>query len=138
MPKTFSMKRFLTVTSNESLANYFSATGIETGIDFTELDEADVKPIMNFIEGLPRETLAVVESNFKEIHALSNKGGIKILLQEARDDFDEISGELAIIDGHEDKVMWVFLNRTKVFASASTWRRIDAMARWRHRRNLPS
>jgi len=137
MSKTFSMKRFLIATSNKSLSEYFSEKGIELGVDLTVLDEADIEPMMNAIRELPRDLSSLVEHDFREIHALSYDGGIKTLLSEARDGFDEISGALEDIDGHEDKVMWVFLNKPEVFEGAATWHRIDTMTRWRHRKNLP-
>ncbi|HOY63859.1 MAG: hypothetical protein BWY28_02318 [bacterium ADurb.Bin236] len=137
MSKTFSMKRFLIATSNESLAGYFTAKGISIEVDLTALGEADSGPIMKSIQEMPRDVSSRIENDFRDIHALSYEGGIKTLLAETRDNFDEISDALLVIDGHEDKVMWVFLNKPEVFESASTWHRIDTMTRWRHRKNLP-
>jgi len=137
MSKTFSMKRFLIATSNESLSEYFSEKGIEIDVDLDALDEADVDPVMACIQEMPTGVSAGIEHDFREIHALSNEGGIKTLLAEARDNFDEISGALETIDGHEDKAMWAFINKHDVFEGASTWHRIDTMTRWKHRKNLP-
>lgn len=140
MTSQYSHLQFFRRVPNALLALYFESRDAVLSVDFPELKEGDVDPILHSFLELPDDRQAEIEAEFQDVHALACEGGVGALVDEAsfHDDTTFVD-DLSEIDGFHAKVMWAFLEKPDYWRGATMFLHADNVSPsyWKKRNDLP-
>jgi len=84
MARHYSPKNFLRQAPNALLARYCQEKEILAEVNFASLSETNIGPIYEAWDMLPSETRRMMESDFRNIYALSTENGIRAIIDAAK------------------------------------------------------
>lgn len=139
MARQYSLKSFLRRASNALLKRYLAEQAIAVDVPWDHLGEREIEQVFAKIEGAPEKTRRRIDRDFREIDEMADEGGVKTLVEEARDPHNELDLTEAFggMDSHLERVLWTFLEHPKVFDVARRFHYADSLGRWRKRDQLP-
>ena len=113
----YSPKKFLRQAPNKLLRRYLKERDIGGDINWDDLREADIEPIFKAIESAPEKVRMEIGSDFREIEALADDGGVRTLIEEGCDPRHKV--ELAPIFEQMgcplECAFWTFLQHRSIF-----------------------
>ena len=144
MGRHYSTREFFRQMPNALLARYFEAQGVLAEVDFGALKETQPDALFESWRVLPDDRQAAMDSEFREIFALSCEKGFRAIIDEAdyqlggtpaaRDALVEHLGGLA---NDYERAMVTFLDHRKFWNAALLFYQADCLSYWRKRKNLP-
>jgi hypothetical protein len=143
MARQYSPKSVLRHVPNALLRQYLTEKGIGADLPWKHLAENNIEPIYSAIEAAEERVRRVVDWDFQRICEMADEGGVKILIEEARDPHHDggldLTGKAKEVRNHLEFAFWVFLEHPKVFEVASHFHRADNLPgrSWRKRADLP-
>ena len=139
MARNYSPKNFLRQAPNALLARYCQEKELLAEVDFTGLSETNIGPIYDAWDHLPSETRRMMESDFRNIYALSTENGIRAIIDAAKAQGEDLEPIFTEMDGFFDKAFWTFFERQSLFEVALLFVNADNLPirYWRKRKNLP-
>jgi hypothetical protein len=139
MPQHYSPSHFLQQMPIPLLREFFSNREQLLELEWDDLKPGDVQPIYKAWQTLPDLQRAEVENVFRSVWALATKEGLITIIEEARFHGLDLTKSFEGLSGLHEKVLWTYLNQTKVFGSAGRLDQADRLnARyWRLRNDLP-
>ena len=84
MARQYSPKSFLRQAPNELIRRYLEERNVGKDIKWDTLREVDIEPIFAAIGAAPESVRTEIETDFPEIEALADEGGVKTLIEEGR------------------------------------------------------
>ncbi len=134
MSKNYSPKHFLRKSPNYLLKQYFEKMEVLGGINWDELGETDVGPIIEALEQLPEPVQIRIEQEFRQINEMACPTGTRCLLDEAESIFHklQIADKFEEMSDHYERGFWMFVNHAKVFDIAESHLRMDCVGAWKH------
>jgi len=140
MSRAFSIPTVLRMVPNHLLKEFFARLGHgEVGVDWDELGEREVDPIIRAVNDLPAGAFDTVEASLHNVFDLACETGISAILEAgvlAGD--DDLPAVLPQDAGPYHKAMWAWLNRTEVVGRALLIHQVEHLAWWRKRNDLPA
>ena len=139
MSRSYSPKTFLRLTPNAILKAYFAKRGVLADVDFDNLGETQVDPIMAAIEGLTPGEQAKIEADFRDVNEMAYAAGARAIIEEAAFHQKDYAAQFEAMRNHYERAFWAFLNEPGVFLVASYFTEMDSLGSWRRRfvgRNL--
>jgi len=135
MARQYSPKTFLRQTPNALLREYFAGRDLLADIDFGELGDTEVEPVMDAIESLSMKRRTLVEEDFRQINELACELGTRVLLEEGESDFQglELAETFAQMSSHYERAFWMFLKHPRVFEIALDFAQMDRFGGWQQR-----
>jgi hypothetical protein len=139
MNKNYSPKDFFRHVPFSFLKRYFVEKGVLAEIDLTEKTEESLGLLYQAWIDLDDNFKVQMETDFNDIHALSNEAGIKALIDESEyHDENEIlveTFEKNNLDGLEDRAFWAFFERKHLWRGALSFKLADTMptTHWKRR-----
>lgn len=143
MARHYSTKDFFRQMPNALLARYFAARGVLQGFDFGAMKETKVEPLFEAWMAVPEAQRAKMEVDLREIGDMSNKKGVKAIIDEAEFHLDGEGEQAAFVamlmalPGHHERAMTVFLDHAPLWRGATRLFHADTLSYWRKRKNLP-
>jgi hypothetical protein len=131
-------QKFLRQAPNALLARYCQEKEILAEVDFASLSETNIGPIYEAWDRLPSETRRMMESDFRNIYALSTENGIRAIIDAAKAQGDHLDPIFTEMDGFFDKALWTFFERQSLFEVALLFVNADNLPvrYWRKRKDL--
>jgi hypothetical protein len=140
MAHHYSPRDFLRLAPNQLLAEYFEHRKLPIARLLSQ-EETDVHSVWENWEALEPAERTAIDAEFQVIHEMANEYGVQAILEEGRNFHEEdLEPTLAPMPGFHDKALWTFLNRERIFAVASQFRKADELpGRYWHKRleNVP-
>lgn len=127
--RQYSPKSFLRQAPNEMVRRYLDKRGVGQDIRWDVINEVDVEQIFAAIEAASDSVRNEIETDFREIEALADEGGISTLIEEGRlprhgldlvPIFEQMNGHLACS-------FWTFLEHPRVFEVAKRFDYADGL-----------
>ena len=139
MARHYSPKNFLRQAPNALLACYCQEKEILAEVDFASLSETNIGPIYEAWDKLPSEARRMMESDFRNIDALSSETGVRAIIDAAIEQDEDLEPTFAEMEGFYDKAFWTFFEKESIFEIALFFINADNLpARyWRKRKDLP-
>ena len=139
MARHYSPKTFLRQAPNRLLERYFQERRLLGEVDFAAIAETKIDPIFEVWQNLSSEIHGKVENDFRDIHALSCEGGVKVIIEESQFHGDDLGPVFAEMAGFYDKAFWTFLERKPIFDIALQFFDADNLPSryWQKRKDLP-
>lgn len=139
MARQYHLKSFLRQAPNALLQRYFDERQACGDVPWRKLRKIDVALIFEAIENLPEEARRRAEQEFHDIFSMADEGGVKTLVDEARDPHHnaDIAEDVRAMGSHVERAFWVFLEYPAVFQVAKRFQHADGLSRWRKRDHLP-
>lgn len=134
-------RKFLRDAPNELLKRYFQERGLLADVNFDALkDENDIESVYAAWQALPEGQLEQTEADFRSIDEMAEAEAVGIVITEGRWHDEELGSILEQLDSMCHKMMWVFLERPRVFDVAYKFCQADNLSQryWRKRKNMPS
>jgi hypothetical protein len=97
---------------------FFEQQGILLGFDWDQLHNHNIDPLYSEWLNLREEQCEHVESQFRDVDEVASEEGIRALIEEAQFDGIDLGTQLADLEGHHHKALWVFLHCQAVFQNA--------------------
>ncbi len=142
MNKNYSPKDFFRHVPFSFLKRYFDEKGVLSNIDLTERNEDSLNLLYQAWVDLDDNIRGLMETDFNDIHALSNETGIKALLEES-EYHDEAESLVEVfeknnLDGFENRAFWSFFERKYLWHGALSFKLADTMptTHWKRRSGL--
>ena len=140
MYRTYSPKTFLRQTPNAILKAYFEKKPFTLkGVDFDELGETNIDPIMQAIDDLPPGRQTEVEVDFRAVSEMACAAGTRAILEEAAFHKKYWADAFEAMRNHYERAFWTCLNEPSIFDIAGYFTEMDSLGSWRRRfagRNL--
>lgn len=139
MSRQYSLKKFLRVTPNKLIKEYFDRKNITLGINFDKMKETKVEPLCAAIADIDDEVLRKsIDSDFQDIYRMGFEGGIKRILQTASFQDVELHAAFEDLKGFDDKAFYTFLYHPEIFEFASKFACTEYLpsTRWRKVKNI--
>jgi hypothetical protein len=141
MAGQYSLRSFLRHVPNALLQRYLQSNDLGHEIDWGEVSETQVNPIVHEIGEAPENYRAQIESDFRLIHSMATEGGLQTIIDESRE-FPgriDLTESLGLMSGHHERAFWSFLEHRRVFDVAYRFNRADNLPgrSWRKRGNFP-
>jgi hypothetical protein len=135
MTRDYSPKTFLRQTPNTILKEYFRCKDLLADIDFDSLNETNIDPISEFLDGIPENQKKQIEAEFRQINEMSCAMGVQVLVEEAGSPFHrlDVSETFERMKNHYERAFWVFLNHRTVFDIACELAYMDRASGWKQR-----
>lgn len=135
MNRNYSPKKFLRLTPNTILKEYFNGKELLSDIDFDSLKETQIEPISEALDGLPEDQKKQIEAEFRLINEMACASGVQVLAEEAESPFHRlaVSEKFTHMKNHYDRVFWVFLHHRTVFDIACELAYMDRIGGWNRR-----
>jgi len=135
MSRNYSPKTFLRKTPNALLKEYFAGKGVLGEIDFDQLGDTQVDPVIAAMEALPVRERTLIEQEFRQINELACEQGVHILLEEGQSPYHglNLAETFGSMGSHYERAFWMFLNHRKVFDIAADLAYMDRVSSWRRR-----
>jgi hypothetical protein len=141
MARQYSTRSFLRHAPNSLLRRYLRRRRITKDLDWGSLRETQIDIIFEAIQSAPEGRRARIESDFRDIEEMATEGGIKTIIDEARDPVHglDLTEELGAMESHYERAFWTMLNHPRIFDIASMFNRADNLPgrSWRKRKDLP-
>lgn len=139
MARVFSLPTVLRQVPNRLLRPFFEKQQVPLpSVDWSELRERDVQPILECLATLNSANLLAVETELRSVFEMGCEAGIHALNESAAamGDHDLIE-RLPPEDTAYGQAMWVWLNHPDYFAQAGLLFQVDQLTWWRKRNDLP-
>jgi hypothetical protein len=135
----YALKTFLRTAPNELIRYYLDRQGIGRELPWDHLGEMDIGRICEAIDNAPEPVRRQIDWDFRQIHDMADPGGIKTLIEEARDPHHglDIAEDVGRMSGHSERAFWAFLTHPEVFNVARKFHYADNLSWWRKRHRLP-
>jgi len=139
MARHYSPRAFMIEAPNRLLKEYYERVGLNGDIPWRHLSERDIGRVFEAYEKAPEKTRRKMDEDFRSIHNLADKGGIKTLIEVGQSPFRNIDfiSLFGGAEGHLEKAFIAFLNHPEAFEEASYFHYADTIGHWRKRRRLP-
>jgi hypothetical protein len=141
----YSIKSFFRNAPNALLARYFRERGVLTDFNFMAMKEGNPQPLFDAWLTLPPSQQTPMETEFREIFALSCEKGTKTIIDvalwhlEKEEEKKQFAEEFARLSNHHERALHCFLNYQPYWQGATRFFHADSLPQryWRKRRNLP-
>ncbi|MCE5239791.1 hypothetical protein LLH23_15090 [bacterium] len=132
MARHFSLKSFLRMAPKDLLERYLHGKSVAGDLKLRELKPKDWDQVYSAIVNAGERKGRAIDRDFREIHALADAGGTKVLIDEARNRHHslDISGDIERLSDPLRSAFWVFLEHPRVFRVAKDLYHAEAL-RWR-------
>lgn len=119
MAQHYTLTSFLRQASNQLLADYFQAKGIDLGVNLKSLKHRKIEPVAAAIEALPDDAQADVNRDFQNVVTLADAGGWHQIVHEAQYQGVNVAAGWGAQKSVLDRTFWTFLNFPIVFEGAT-------------------
>ena len=119
MAQHYTLTSFLRQASNQLLADYFQAKGIDLGVNLKSLKHRNVEQVAAAIEVLREDAQADINRDFQKVATLADPGGLLQIVHEAQFQGVNIAVSWESQKSGLDRVFWTFLNFPDVFGGAA-------------------
>lgn len=139
MSRPFSIPTVLRMTPNVLLAECFQVLGHgDFDPRWAELRKQEIDPILDYLGELPLERLNELEGVLRSVFDLACESGAQAILEAGASSGLVELGQLIPEDlSYYGRAMWAWLRHRDVFDRAQVIHRVEQMAWWRKRRDLP-
>lgn len=139
MSRQFSIPTVLRMTPNSLLAECFQVLGHgDFDPRWPELRKQEIDPILDYLGELSLERLNEIESVLRSVFDLACESGFQALLEAGPHGGVPNLGELVPDDlSFYGRAMWAWLRHRDIFDRAQVIHRVEQMAWWRKRNDLP-
>ena len=137
--RQFSIPTVLRMVPNELLGQVFERLGHGgLGIDWKELKEREIEPVLRTINALPRCQRMAIETTLRSLFELGCETGIQAIIEAAiRCGEPDLAQSMPRQVGPYAKATWAWLHRREAFDKAVVIHQVDNLTWWRKRRDLP-
>ncbi|MEZ6104798.1 MAG: hypothetical protein R3B96_01455 [Pirellulaceae bacterium] len=137
--RQFSIPTVLRMVPNELLGQVFERLGHGgLGIDWKELKEREIEPVLRTINALPRCQRMAIETTLRSLFELGCETGIQAIIEAAiRCGEPDLTQSMPRQVGPYAKAAWSWLHRREAFDKAVIIHQVDHLTWWRKRRDLP-
>ncbi len=140
MARNYSPKVFLRQAPNELLRRYLSELGLDKSVPWDQVSDKHIDAVYKAIENLPEPDKQAIDRDFREIHAMADDGGMRVLLEEGQERHHNVNLS-PVFDGMKSSLecaFWTFLEHPDVFRIARSFYYADNIGHWRKLFNLPN
>lgn len=130
MARQYSAKTFLRKVPTNLLREYFTAIGIDSGLDWDGLAESDAEPLFEVIQVLNDKQRGLVESDFTNINELACENGTRAILEEVAFWGKDWSARFEQMENAYERAFWTFLNEPRRFEVAGAFHVMDRYSGW--------
>ncbi len=144
MSRHYSTREFFRQMPNVLLGRYFAARGVLAKVDFAAMKETRIDGLFAAWLELPDSQRNTMDTEFREIHAMSCESGWCAIRDEAEWQFRETPAsytefveKLSAQASHSERAMVTFLDHNPFWNGATLFYHADTLSYWRKRKNLP-
>jgi hypothetical protein len=102
----------------ELVHGFLARESIHTGDDWASLAEGDARAIHQAWLNLPSPSRERVEQMLRAVHSVATHAAVQALIAEVEHHGRNISDDIALIDGHHAKALWILVNYPTMFHTA--------------------
>jgi hypothetical protein len=113
MSRQYNLGTFLRQMPRASLENYFGGKGILGDVDFFDIHRNNIEPALKAVMALPLHQRVEVDTDFRDIFALADRNGTRIMTELASSMEPGLVDLLGCMENHYERAMWLFLYRNR-------------------------
>ena len=138
MAQQYNPKRVLRQISNPLLKEFFEGQGHPLEVNWDNLGPRKVEPLFEQFHKIPENERRRIEITFHDAHDLAAGDWIKVIIEEAARQGEDLIPLLLPMESRYDKALWTCMNRPRVWEAAVRFAKADSLARyWDRRGDIP-
>jgi hypothetical protein len=126
MAKAFDLRKNLKLHDKQLLGRLFERCGAPIALPWERLGPGEIRPIVDQWETLG-DSKRPVQIALQEISELADSRGLRLLIDELRDQHPQRLDELSNYKSLADKALWVYLECPKAFEQAAIFHRAESL-----------